>query len=179
MVNNRSNVRCFRALLSVFLFVSALLFCSTAGGQVPEVKIKKRDRKKDVELLTTEGVIILRLSDSTPLHRDNFLRLVKAKYFDSLLFHRVIQNFMIQSGDPNSKRAEPGKPLGGGSPGYMVDAEFRSTLFHKKGCEPATAQQRQSILHCPRTNLHRQGARFYSGGAPSGKGDSAGAKKLL
>jgi cyclophilin family peptidyl-prolyl cis-trans isomerase len=99
----------------------------------PAVKLKRKDRKRDVELYTTAGNIVLRLYDSTPLHRDNFLRLVKAHYYDSVLFHRVIKNFMIQSGDPNSKTALAGQPLGNGGPGYMVPAEFRPTLFHKKG----------------------------------------------
>jgi len=95
--------------------------------------IHKKDRKRDVELITTYGNIVLRLSDSTPLHRDNFLKLVKTRYYDNVLFHRVIQNFMIQSGDPNSKTAQPGEPLGNGGPGYTVPAEFKSFLFHKKG----------------------------------------------
>jgi cyclophilin family peptidyl-prolyl cis-trans isomerase len=98
-----------------------------------EIKIKKKDRKKNIELVTSYGNIILRLSDSTPLHRDNFIRLVKTGYYDSVLFHRVIKNFMIQSGDPNSKHAEPGQPLGNGGPEYTVPAEFRITLFHHKG----------------------------------------------
>ncbi len=95
--------------------------------------VTKKDRKKDVLLQTNYGDIVLRLSDSTPLHRDNFLRLVKVGFYDSLLFHRVIQNFMIQGGDPNSKRARTEEPLGNGGPGYRVPAEFRTTLFHKKG----------------------------------------------
>jgi len=95
--------------------------------------IRKKDRKKDVLLLTNFGDIVLRLSDSTPLHRDNFLKLVKKGYYDSVLFHRVIYNFMIQAGDPNSKHAKPGQLLGGGGPGYRIPAEFRTTLFHKKG----------------------------------------------
>jgi cyclophilin family peptidyl-prolyl cis-trans isomerase len=99
----------------------------------PAVKLKRKDRKRDVELYTTAGNIVLRLYDSTPLHRDNFLRLVKAHYYDSVLFHRVIKNFMIQSGDPNSKTALAGQPLGNGGPEYMVPAEFKPTLFHKKG----------------------------------------------
>jgi peptidyl-prolyl cis-trans isomerase B (cyclophilin B) len=96
-------------------------------------KIKKKDRKRDIEMITTEGTIILRLSDSTPLHRDNFLRLVKDKYFDSLLFHRVIQYFMIQGGDPASKYAVAGRPLGDSSAPYTIQAEFRVSLFHKRG----------------------------------------------
>ena len=105
-----------------------------------DVKLKKKDRKRDVELITTEGNIVLRLYDSTPLHRDNFLRLVKSGYYDSILFHRVIKNFMIQAGDPNSKRAPPGQPLGNGGPGYTIPAEFRPTLFHKKGVLAAARQ---------------------------------------
>jgi cyclophilin family peptidyl-prolyl cis-trans isomerase len=95
--------------------------------------LKKKERKRDVLLQTNYGDIIVRLYDSTPLHRDNFLKLVKMGYYDSLLFHRVIQNFMIQGGDPNSKRAKPGEPLGAGGPSYRVPAEFRPTIFHKKG----------------------------------------------
>ena len=95
--------------------------------------VKKKDRKRDVLMHTTMGEIVIRLSDSTPLHRDNFLKLVKLGYYDSILFHRVIQNFMIQAGDPNSKMAQAGQPLGNGGPGYTVPAEFRTTLFHKKG----------------------------------------------
>src|SRR6476660_2258111 len=117
-----------RGLLVVFLF----LFVTIVAAQ-PDVKLKRKDRKRDVELYTTAGNIVLRLYDSTPLHRDNFLKLVKAHYYDSVLFHRVIKNFMIQSGDPNSKTAMAGQPLGNGGPGYMVPAEFRPSLFHKKG----------------------------------------------
>lgn len=98
--------------------------------------LRKRDLKKDVEISTTKGIIVIRLSDSTPQHRDNFLRLAKSGYYDSLLFHRVIRKFMIQSGDPDSKNGNPGKPLsqgGSGGPGYTIPAEFRPTLFHKRG----------------------------------------------
>lgn len=110
---------------------SVLLAASSFAQQ--DVKLKKKDRKRDIEMVTTEGTIVLRLSDSTPLHRDNFLRLVKTKYYDSVLFHRVIKNFMIQAGDPNSKQAAAGVALGEGGPSYRVPAEFRPTLFHKKG----------------------------------------------
>ena len=95
--------------------------------------VKKKDRKRDVLLQTNMGDIVIRLSDSTPLHRDNFLKLVKVGFYDSVLFHRVIKNFMIQGGDPNSKIAAAGIPLGNGGPGYTVPAEFRTSLFHKKG----------------------------------------------
>ncbi|MEO6612602.1 MAG: peptidylprolyl isomerase [Chitinophagaceae bacterium] len=95
--------------------------------------VRKKDRKRDVLLETSLGEIVIRLSDSTPLHRDNFLKLVKVGFYDGVLFHRVIQNFMIQSGDPNSKNAQPGQPLGNGGPSYTVPAEFVPGLFHKKG----------------------------------------------
>jgi len=119
--------RCFSLFSWLFLFV--LLSCN------PKLSngLRKKDMKKDVAIVTTKGTITIRLSDSTPLHRDNFLKLVKTHYYDSVLFHRVIKNFMIQGGDPNSRHAKPGEPLGEGGPGYTIPAEFRSTLFHKKG----------------------------------------------
>jgi len=115
------------------LILSSLIFLSVISFSQQEVKIKKKDRRKDVELVTNYGNIVLRLNDSTPLHRDNFIRLVKTAYYDSVLFHRVINRFMIQSGDPESKHAEKGQPLGNGGPKYTIPAEFRVTLFHRKG----------------------------------------------
>lgn len=115
------------------LVMAFISFFALIVAAQQDVKLKRKDRKRDVELYTTAGNIVLRLYDSTPLHRDNFLKLVKSHYYDSVLFHRVIKNFMIQSGDPESKRAVPGQPLGNGGPGYRVPAEFRTTLFHKKG----------------------------------------------
>ncbi len=82
---------------------------------------------------TTYGDIKVALYNETPLHRDNFIKLVNEHYFDSLLFHRVIQNFMIQGGDPDSRNAPSGTLLGEGGPSYTIPAEFNSKLFHKKG----------------------------------------------
>lgn len=113
------------------LLVVALL--SLSGYSQKDTTLKKKDFKKDVLLQTTMGDIVVRLSDSTPLHRDNFLKLVKTGYFDSVLFHRVIKDFMIQGGDPDSKNAPAGQPLGNGGPAYTIPAEFRQSLFHKKG----------------------------------------------
>jgi len=118
----------FACLFSVSLFAQQ------------NVKLKKKDRKRDVELITTEGTMVVRLYDLTPLHRDNFLRLVKSHFYDSILFHRVIKNFMIQAGDPNSKRAATGQPLGNGGPVYTIPAEFRPALFHRKGVIAAARQ---------------------------------------
>ncbi len=95
--------------------------------------LSNRDLHRDIEMVTTKGTLVLRLSDSTPLHRDNFLRLVKAHYYDGVLFHRVIKNFMIQAGDPNSRRATDTTELGAGDTTYTIPAEFRANLFHYKG----------------------------------------------
>ena len=86
-----------------------------------------------VEMETPFGNILLHLSDETPGHRDNFVKLVEEGYYDSLLFHRVIEGFMIQGGDPNSKGASTNTQLGSGGPGYQIPAEFVDTLVHVKG----------------------------------------------
>lgn len=116
----------------IFLSAITILFVAVCFAQ-KDSTVKKKDRKRDVLIQTNYGDIIVRLSDSTPLHRDNFLKLVKVGFYDSILFHRVIKNFMIQAGDPNSRHAEAGKPLGSGGPGYTIPAEFKATLFHRKG----------------------------------------------
>lgn len=92
-----------------------------------------KEKSTYVELKTTEGDIILKLYDETPLHKENFVKLVDEGYYDGVLFHRVINEFMIQTGDPDSKDAKPGQVIGSGGPDYKVDAEFRDSLFHKKG----------------------------------------------
>jgi cyclophilin family peptidyl-prolyl cis-trans isomerase len=86
-----------------------------------------------VKITTDSGVIIVRLYDKTPKHRDNFIKLANEHFFDSLLFHRVINSFMIQGGDPLSKNAKPDAQLGMGDVGYLIPAELDTTLFHKKG----------------------------------------------
>jgi peptidyl-prolyl cis-trans isomerase B (cyclophilin B) len=86
-----------------------------------------------VTIKTNQGEMIALLYDETPKHKANFIKLAKEHYFDSLLFHRVIAGFMIQGGDPNSKKARPGEQLGNGGPGYTVDAEFNPKFFHEKG----------------------------------------------
>ncbi|RYZ15801.1 MAG: peptidylprolyl isomerase [Chitinophagaceae bacterium] len=113
---------------------------SLAASAQQSVKLRPRDYRRDVALVTTEGTIRLRLSDSTPLHRDNFLRLVKSGYFDSVLFHRVIRGFMIQGGDPDSRRAAAGQKLGEGGPAWGIPAELRATLFHRKGALAAARE---------------------------------------
>ncbi|HNJ55255.1 MAG TPA: peptidylprolyl isomerase [Chitinophagaceae bacterium] len=113
------------------LFLMAITTVTVIGQK--DSTLKKKDYKKDVLLETSMGDMVVRLSDSTPLHRDNFLKLVKMGYYDGILFHRVINHFMIQAGDPESKNAEYGKMLGNGGPAYTIPAEFKPGLFHKKG----------------------------------------------
>jgi len=96
--------------------------------------------EKMVEITTKFGVMRLKLYNETPKHRDNFLKLVNEKYYDSTLFHRVISQFMIQGGDPDSKNAPAGKQLGEGGPGYEIDAEITEGLFHKKGALAAARE---------------------------------------
>lgn len=92
-------------------------------------------QKKDflVKIKTNYGEIVAVLYDETPKHKQNFIKLAQGHYYDSTLFHRVIEGFMIQGGDPNSKCAKAGENLGNGGPGYTIEAEFNPKLFHKKG----------------------------------------------
>ena len=86
------------------------------------------------------GDIVVRLYDETPIHRDNFIKLVKEGYYDGTLFHRVIKDFMIQGGDPDSKGAPAGKMLGVGGPDYTLEAEIKDGIFHKRGALAAARQ---------------------------------------
>ena len=118
-------------------------------------------QSKKVMLETTAGNILLTLYDDTPRHRDNFLKLVDEQFYDSLLFHRVIKNFMIQGGDPDSRHAEPGVTLGEGSTDYTVEAEFFSSEGrllhpHKRG---ALAAAREGDSENP--ERRSSGCQFY------------------
>lgn len=97
--------------------------------------------RAEVLLETTEGDIRIALYNETPLHRDNFLKLVKMHVYDSLLFHRVIKDFMIQGGDLNSKHAQPGQLLGTGDLDYTIESEFRlPQIFHRRGVVAAARE---------------------------------------
>ena len=118
-------------------------------------------QSRQVMLETTAGNIVVTLYDDTPKHRDNFLKLVNEQFYDSLLFHRVIKNFMIQGGDPTSRHAEPGVMLGNGSLDYTVESEFfdaegRLSHPHQRG---AVAMAREG----DRSNPERRsgGCQFY------------------
>ncbi len=109
------------------IFILNLLLLVTAIG------FGKGPVNQYVRITTGYGEVIIRLYNETPQHRDNFIKLAKQGFYNGTLFHRTIQNFMIQGGDPASKTAKPGQLLGDGDVGYMVPAEFRDSLFHKRG----------------------------------------------
>jgi len=113
-----------------------VLLRAKAGNKIRVMEEKIQVDAPDkclVEIETSFGNMLVWLYDSTPQHRDNFLKLAEQGYFDSLLFHRVIKGFMIQGGDPNSRNAPKGQPLGMGGPGYTIPAEFVDSLVHVKG----------------------------------------------
>jgi cyclophilin family peptidyl-prolyl cis-trans isomerase len=117
----------------VFTSLVMFLISSTMSGQNQKKQAEEPKKETIVLMKTSMGDMKIKLYNETPLHRDNFIKLVKEKYYDGLLFHRVINNFMIQGGDPDSKNAPAGKQLGMGGPGYTVPAEILPQLKHKKG----------------------------------------------
>jgi peptidylprolyl isomerase/peptidyl-prolyl cis-trans isomerase B (cyclophilin B) len=137
---------------NIFLALLCLIAIVAAGA----VTLKKSTKKMNdvtsaaataatgdtyVELKTSEGTVKVRLYGDTPKHRDNFVKLVEEGYYDGVLFHRVIKDFMIQTGDPDSKNAPAGKMLGVGGPDYTIDAEIvYPTHFHKRGALAAARQ---------------------------------------
>ena len=116
--------------------VFTLMSCQASGTCSESAPAKKANDNKmtKVELETTYGKILVELYNETPQHRDNFIKLVNEGYYDGVLFHRVIKDFMIQTGDGNSKTASPETSLGDGDPGYTIEAEFvYPKYFHKRG----------------------------------------------
>lgn len=102
---------------------------------------KRKDTRTRVLIETTEGNITVALYDQTPVHRDNFVKLAKQGFYDGLLFHRVIRDFMIQGGDPDSRNASEGQLLGEGGPDYTLPAEIHyPELFHKRGALAAARE---------------------------------------
>jgi peptidyl-prolyl cis-trans isomerase B (cyclophilin B) len=123
--------------------LAAILSILILGSGFALQKTAKLDKRPRVEIRTELGNIVVELYHETPQHRDNFLKLVNEHYYDSLLWHRIIPAFMVQGGDPNSKRAAPGTSLGTGGPGYTVPAEIVPGLIHKKGALAAARQSDQ------------------------------------
>ena len=153
-----------------FLLLSIILISCLAGisqeintNPLPTVKpinaiepYKILPNDSIVAIKTDLGNILIRLYNETPKHRDNFMKLARSKYFDSLMFHRVIKEFMIQGGDPESKRAQPEQMLGNGGPGYTIPAEINTKYFHKKGALSA-ARLGDEI----NPNMESSGSQFY------------------
>ena len=98
------------------------------------------DKRPIVLIRTQFGDMKVALYNETPKHRDNFLKLAKAGYYNGVLFHRVIKDFMIQGGDPDTRNAKPSQQLGNGGPGYEIDNEINSKLLHKKGALAAARE---------------------------------------
>lgn len=124
----------------LLLILFAGLFASSCSDKLPNkstvqtpVKEEIKQEQTMVIISTDFGEMKAVLYDETPLHKENFIKLAKEGYFDGTLFHRVIDGFMIQGGDPDSKNAKPGQMLGQGGPDYTVPAEFNPQLIHKKG----------------------------------------------
>jgi len=116
------------------IMVFAGLFVNLSCG------VSQKSKETIVQIATEFGNIKIKLYDETPLHRDNFIKLIKDGTYTDLLFHRVIQGFMIQGGDPDSKNAEPGKMLGSGDLGYTIPAEINPKFFHRRGVLAAARQ---------------------------------------
>jgi peptidyl-prolyl cis-trans isomerase B (cyclophilin B) len=132
---------------SKLIIIMIILFSTISTLSSQTIKIVIHTEYGDIQAI---------LYDKTPLHRDNFVKLIKSGYYDSLLFHRVIANFMIQGGDPQSKNAKPGQMLGNGGPGYTIPFEYVPEYFHKRG---AIAAARMSDNVNPKRES--SGSQFY------------------
>ena len=125
-------------ILSLLLSVSCTAQTKKKDAQTvkTETVVKEEPKKEvmqEVVITTSLGDIVVVLFNETPLHRDNFIKLVNEQFYDGVLFHRIIQNFMIQGGDPDSKNAKKGARLGMGGPGYTIPAEIKPNLTHRRG----------------------------------------------
>lgn len=133
-----------------FALLVSLFFFSISQG-------KKKEKRSLVLLETSVGPIRVALFDYTPMHRDNFLRLASEGFYDGTLFHRVIQDFMIQGGDPDSRKTLPGQLLGEGGPGYTIPAEFSLPyLYHWRGAL-ASAREPDDV----NPEMRSCGSQFY------------------
>jgi len=151
-------------ILMIGLIPFSFSSCDNTDTQANAVgtKMEKKETKPEnpaeatLKISTTYGDMVVKLYNETPKHRDNFLKLAKEGFYDSLIFHRVIQGFMIQGGDPQSKNPLPDTSYGNGGPGYTIPAEIRPGLYHKKG---AMAAARLSDDFNPARNS--SGSQFY------------------
>ena len=124
----------------ITFFIVCLFLCFFGFAQKTDNHDANGERVYYVKIETSHGDMVVKLYNETPKHRDNFVKLVQEGVYNDLLFHRVIKEFMIQGGDPNSRHAKPGQMLGEGGLGYTIPAEFVPSLFHKKGALAAARQ---------------------------------------
>ena len=122
------------------IVILTILACSLVACKPGQKKDGNMEKETKLKIETSAGDIIVKLYNETPKHRDNFIKLVKEGVYDSTLFHRVIKQFMIQAGDPDSKNASDTAMLGSGDVGYTIPAEFNPKFFHKKGVLAAARQ---------------------------------------
>jgi len=145
------------ALFSAILLIPGMQSC--ASNSKKEINVTQKDTKMETKVLleTSLGNITVKLYNETPKHRDNFVKLVNDGFYNGVLFHRVISNFMIQGGDPDSKTAQPNQQLGAGNIGYTIPAEFVfPQYYHKRG---ALAAARTGDAVNP--NKESSGSQFY------------------
>lgn len=139
------------------LIILMMLVCGLTGCKSGPKKGGNMNNETVVKIETTKGDITIKLYNETPKHRDNFIKLVNEGTYEGTLFHRVIKDFMIQAGDPESKNAPKGKMLGSGDVGYTIPAEFvYPRYFHKKGVLSA-ARQGDNV----NPNKESSGCQFY------------------
>ena len=124
-----------------FILLLTILACTLAGCKPGQKKDGNMENETKLKIETSAGDIVVKLYNETPRHRDNFIKLAQDGTYEGTLFHRVIKDFMIQAGDPESKEAPQGKMLGAGDVGYTIPAEFvYPKYFHKKGALSAARQ---------------------------------------
>jgi len=116
----------------------------------------KSDLSKDVEMVTDLGTIILRLSDETPIHRNNFIKLVNQKYYDSIAFHRVVDNYLIQAGNPTTKPGKTYNIIGDSEINYTIESEIKPNMLHKRGALGAAR-----LVSDTNPNRNSSGLQFY------------------
>lgn len=149
-IMQKSQTRTILGTLALF-FVAIFMMSVSGCDQKETVKTQRK-----AVIHTEFGDMIVLLSDSTPLHRDNFMKLADSSFYDNLLFHRVMQGFMVQGGDPNSRDAQPHARLGNGGPGYTIENEIRQDHYHIKGAL-AAARQPDNV----NPEFRSSGSQFY------------------
>lgn len=157
--NNLISASLSSKIRGIFLLAASVLLFGSACKSPQGATASKKSEGINIKDTTVEHIVLIhtdygdmkaRIFNATPKHRDNFLKLASEHFYDSLLFHRVIKNFMIQGGDPESKNAPAGKMLGNGDLGYTIPAEFVDTIIHKKGalCAARTNNPAKASSSC-------------------------------